>query len=76
MRALLTAVLSLALVTGLAAQQRESVELTVYNQGLGLVKDVRVLSLEEGRQAAIHRCRGADRPHIGAHRRAIGPKLG
>jgi hypothetical protein len=51
MRALLTAVLSLALVTGLAAQQRESVALTVYNQGLGLVKDVRVLSLEEGRQA-------------------------
>lgn len=51
LRALLVASLNLGLTTGLAAQQQESVELTVYNQGLGLVKDVRVLTLDEGRQA-------------------------
>ena len=45
----LAAILCMA-PTCLAQRQSEAIELTVYNQGMGLVKDLRTLDLREGVQ--------------------------
>lgn len=58
--------------TALAQAGSESIELTVYNQGIGLVKDTRTLELAEGRQSILFSDVASQIDPTSVHFRALG----